>query len=266
MEFEEIYKMKDEFERLEAIYDIFDESTRLDSKATKIEFITTVKYIERDLKPGMRILDLGAGTGRYSLYFAEKGYEVVAVEPVKKHVQAMEKAKTDMMNLRVVHGDALEQLKSMESESFDIVLCLGPLYHMQKPADRVACIKEVIRICSSQGRMYFAFINNDMVITTQTMLYDPSYMETGRYDKETFKVEDFPFVFDTVSGARELLEQSGVIIEKEIASDGMSELLSDKINQMNDETYEQWLRYHLYTCEKPEFLGASNHLLFIGKK
>ena len=69
MGFEKIYKMEDEFEKVSAIYDIFDESTRLESKAANIEFITTVKYIEQYLKPGMKILDLGAGTGRYSLYF-----------------------------------------------------------------------------------------------------------------------------------------------------------------------------------------------------
>lgn len=264
--FEEIYKMEDEYKRISAIYDIFDESTRLESKAANIEFITSVKYIEDALKPGMRILDVGAGTGRYSLYFAQKGYEVVAVELVKKHAQAIENAKTDMMDLRVIQGHALEQLKSLDSESFDIILCFGPLYHLEKPADRVKCVKEIFRVCTNQGSMYFAFINNDMVITTQTMIYDSNYMETGNYNKDTFKVENFPFVFDTVSGARELLEQSGVAIEKEIASDGMSELLGDRINQLSEQAYKQWIRYHLYTCEKPEFLGASNHFLFIAKK
>jgi SAM-dependent methyltransferase len=214
----------------------------------------------------MRILDLGAGTGRYSVYFAQKGYDVLAVELVQKHTQAIENTKTDVMNLKVIQGDALEQLKLLESESFDIILCLGPLYHMKKPEDRTECVSEILRVCTDQGRMYFAFINNDMVITTETMLYNPNYMETGRYNKDTFKVEDFPFVFYTVSGARELLEQSGATIEKEIASDGMNELLGDKINQLSEQAYKQWMKYHFYTCEKPEFLGASNHLLFIAKK
>jgi 2-polyprenyl-3-methyl-5-hydroxy-6-metoxy-1,4-benzoquinol methylase len=266
MSFDEIYKIEDEFEKISALYDIFDESTRLDSKAASIEFITTVKYIEDVIKPGMRILDLGAGTGRYSIYFAQKGYEVVAVELVKKHAQAIESMKTDGMNLKVIQGDALEQLRLLDNESFDIILCLGPLYHIARPEDRIDCVREILRVITEQGRMFFAFINNDMVITTETMLYDPNYLENGSYNKETFKVEDFPFVFHTVSSARELLEHSGVAIVKEIASDGMSELLAKKINQLNNQAYKRWLKYHLYTCEKPEFLGASNHLLFIGKK
>ncbi|NLL42398.1 MAG: class I SAM-dependent methyltransferase [Firmicutes bacterium] len=266
MEIRELQKISDELERLSALYEIFDESARLESKAANIEFITSVKYIEAALQPGMRILDLGAGTGRYSLYLAQQGYEVTAVEPVEKHVQAIEKARTDSMNLTVVKGDALGILRSLASESFDIILCFGPLYHIEKSAERAACVRETRRVCSKHGRMYFAFINNDMVITTETMLYNPAFIETGRYNKDTFKVEDFPFVFYTVSGAREFLEQAGVTIEKEVASDGMSELLGEKINQLSEDTYRQWVKYHLYLCEKPEFLGSSNHLLFIAKK
>lgn len=114
--------------------------------------------------------------------------------------------------------------------------------------------------------MFFAFINNDMVITTQTMCYEPDYMEYGHYNHETFKVEDFPFIFYTVGEARELIDKCGLIIEKEVASDGMNELLADKINALSDASYEQWLKYHFYLCEKPEFLGTSNHLLFVSKK
>ena len=52
----------------------------------------------------------------------------------------------------------------------------------------------------------------------------------------------------------------------EVASDGVSELLADKINALDDAAYMQYLRYHAYICEKPEMLGRSNHLLFIGEK
>ena len=56
--------------RIASLYDIFDEGSRLSSKATQVEFLTTVKQIEKHLKPGMKILDLGAGTGEYSIYFS----------------------------------------------------------------------------------------------------------------------------------------------------------------------------------------------------
>ncbi|NLY11253.1 MAG: class I SAM-dependent methyltransferase [Firmicutes bacterium] len=265
MSFEEIERLENEAERVSAIYDIFDEATRFDSQAARVEFLTTIKYIESYLKPGMRILDLGAGTGRYSLYFANKGYEVVAVELVKKHVEAIECQKEEGINLTVLHGNVIEELTAFLDKTFDLVLCLGPLYHLAKKEDRELCVREVKRVCKKDGKMFFAFINNDMVIVTQTMFYDPNYLEQGNYNRETFKVKDFPFVFDTVDSARDLLRGCGLTIEKEIAADGMSELLAEKISSLTKTAYQQWLRYHFYVCEKPEFLGASNHLLFVCK-
>lgn len=52
----------------------------------------------------------------------------------------------------------------------------------------------------------------------------------------------------------------------EVASDGASELMAARINDMGDEDYAQYLRYHFYICEKPELLGMTNHLLFVGEK
>ena len=63
-----------------------------------------------------------------------------------------------------------------------------------------------------------------------------------------------------------MLLEGGVRLLHEVASDGASELLESTINTMDDETYAQYLRYHFYICEKPEYLGMSNHLLFVGEK
>ena len=64
----------------------------------------------------------------------------------------------------------------------------------------------------------------------------------------------------------EILRDGGIEILREVASDGVSELMAEKINNLDEEDYETYLRYHWYCCEKPEMLGRSNHLLFVGKK
>ena len=115
------------------------------------------------------------------------------------------------------------------------------------------------------GKIFFAFISNDFVFLTE-LQYDGSYFENGDYNKETFRLNDFPFVFHTVDAARELLRNGGVKLLHEVASDGASELMAYRINEMDDKDYAQYLRYHFYICEKPELLGMSNHLLFVGEK
>lgn len=265
MEMINLLKIKNESDRVSALYDIYEERTRLSTKATQVEFLTTIGQIERYLKPGMKILDLGAGAGEYSIFFAKKGFDVTAVELVEKHVEQLKEKIDAEMSIEVIQGNALD-LSIIKDKIYDIVLCFGPLYHLEKIEDRMKCIREVKRVCRDDGKMFFAFISNDMVITTETILYNPNFLLGDLYNHETFKVVDFPFVFHTVDDCRKLLKGSELNIISEVAADGLSELLQDKINKMDDESYEQWLNYHFYCCEKPEFLGASNHLLFVAEK
>lgn len=91
------------------------------------------------------------------------------------------------------------------------------------------------------------------------------YLLHGAYDKETFQLYDYPFVFHTLERCRDILRAGNIRIQNEVASDGISELLKDMIERMDEESYRQYFRYHLYLCEKKECLGMSNHLLFIGR-
>lgn len=264
MEFKDILNIENEEDRVNAIYNIFNEDERFSSKASRIEFLTNIRQIEKHLKQDMKILDLGAGTGVYSLYFASKGYDLTAIELVNKHVELIKSKKSDGMNLKVIQGNALDLCDVLDNY-FDIVLCFGPLYHLREINDRIKCINEVKKVCNNDGIMFFAFINNDMVIATETMCYNTD-LKGDHYDHKTHKVVDFPFVFSTAEQVRSLMNHCGLQIIGEIASDGLSELLADKISVLDDESYKLWLNYHFYCCEKPEFLGASNHILFVTKK
>ena len=164
----------------------------------------------------------------------------------------------------LVQGNAMD-LSRYESNSFDVVLLFGPLYHLHEEADKLRCIEEAKRVCKSDGKIFLAFIANDMVILTMQQVHS-DYLIDGDYNKETFRLDDFPFVFHTVDHCRELLGKAGIQITHEVASDGASELLQDLVNDLDEASYQQYLRYHFYICEKSEFLGMSNHLLFVGEK
>lgn len=266
-DFEQLRQITDETEQIAKTYEIFNEDMRLNrSQAARVEFFTTVKYIESYLKPGDRILDIGAGAGEYSLYFAEKGYRVSAVELSDNNIRAFRRKLEQRPKLPVelYQGNAMD-LSCFADESFDIVLLFGPLYHLHKETDRQRCIAEARRVCKKDGTLFFAFINNDMVILTE-FCFDTNYFKGTHYDHETFKVEDFPFVFFTPQQCCRMLTDGGIHILQKVASDGVSEMLEEKINALDEESYRQYLRYHFYCCEKPEMLGNSNHLLFIGNK
>jgi len=267
MDFSALRLIENETERVSALYKIFNEDSRLNrSKAARVEFLTTVRYVEQYLKQDAKIIDIGAGAGEYSLYFAKQGYSITAVELAEENITAFKKKIASDLDIDLRQGNACN-LSEFDDNSFDVVLLLGPLYHISNPFDREKCIQEAHRVCKKGGIIFFAYISNDMVILTETFSYDLDYLKNGNYNKETFDVNNFPFVFFTVEEARnELIQSSGFNLLKEIAVDGVSELLAEKINQLDDEGFEHYLKYHFYCCEKPEMLGRSNHLLFIGGK
>ncbi len=254
----------DDAELVQEVYRRYDEDSRLNkSQAARVEFLTTVRYIEKYLAPGAKILDVGAGAGEYSLFFARKGYQVSALELAEANIAAFRGKITADDQIDLVQGNALD-LSRYESNSFDVVLLFGPLYHLHEEADKLRCIEEAKRVCKPDGKIFFAFISNDMVILTMQQCQD-DYLMNGDYNKETFRLDDFPFVFHTVDHCRELLGKAGIQICHEVASDGASELLQDLVNDLDEASYQQYLRYHFYICEKSEFLGMSNHLLFVGE-
>lgn len=265
MDFIKLREINNEIEQISRTYEIFDENSRLNcSKSARVEFLTTVKYIEQYLTPTSKILDIGAGAGEYSLYFSKNGYSVSAIELSDNNIKAFKDKITPDCPVALVQGNAMD-LSIYDDKSFDIVLLFGPLYHLHHEADRQTCISEAKRVCKDDGTIFFAFISHDMVIATE-LGYNPGFFNSNQYNHETLRLEDFPFVFFTVDECRKMLNDGGISIVKEIASDGLSELLAEKINTLDEYSYSQYLRYHFYCCEKPELLGHSNHLLFIGTK
>ena len=251
MDFEQLAKIENESERVNRTYDIFNEDARLNhSKAARVEFLTTVHYIEKYLKDGDKILDIGAGAGEYSLYFARKGYEVSALELADANIAAFKKKLTPEDKIDLVQGNALD-LSRYADKSFDIVLLFGPLYHLKNYADKQKCISEAKCVCKDGGKIFFAFISNDLVFLTE-FAYDVNYFNNSDYDKETFKLNAFLFVFHTVGSARKLLADGGINILHEVTFDGANELLAARFNEMSDKDYTQYLRHHFYICEKSE--------------
>lgn len=146
-------------ERMEALknyYTTHDEDARLTPKRGMVEFLTTTHYVEKYLKPGMRILEIGAGTGRYSHYFAQNGYDVDAVELMECNIEVFKSNTKDGENITVQQGDAVN-LQNIASDQYDITLLLGPMYHLYTDEDKIAAISEAIRVTKKGGIVFAAY-------------------------------------------------------------------------------------------------------------
>lgn len=239
-------------------------------KMHKVEFITTTNYIEKYLKPGDRILEIGAGTGAYSLYYANKGYKVDAIELSKSNVEVFKSKITKDLDVNVIQGNAVD-LSIYKDNTFDITLCLGPLYHLFKEEETTLAIKEAIRITKPGGKIYLAFILFDLTMLTWGFKEKNVYENYGENKQisENFKpnnAEELIFNMRYFEDIKKLIKSFNLKTINYVATDGIGRVIKDEINQMSEEEYNLYIKYHLSICEREDLIGYSGHILAILEK
>ena len=152
---------------LEAYYNKFNEEKRLNSRHGQVEYRISMKYIHAYLeeaeertgvsdtgsKSNIRLLDIGAGTGRYSVALAEEGYDVTAVELVRYNLGVLKKKAS---SVKAMQGNALN-LKKLESASFDVTLLFGPMYHLFGFEQKLRALCEAKRVTKPGGVLLVAY-------------------------------------------------------------------------------------------------------------
>lgn len=254
---------------LEEYYNSYDEEGRLSDRHGSVEFLTTTRYIDKYLRPGDRILEVGAATGRYSLHYARKGYQVDSIELILHNIEQFKKNMTKDMNVTIHQGNACN-LSGYEDNIFDITLILGPLYHLYTVEDKLKAIEEACRVTKPGGIIYLAFIMNDAVILDWGLKSGNLAMglNTGMVTKDFHCVGTPEMLFEmtTVEDINNLVEKFPLEKLHMVASDGMTNHFRNEIENADKELFEAWLSYHFHTCERADLIGFSNHGLFIGRK
>lgn len=250
---------------------ICNEDTRLESsRQGKVEFITTTSYIDRYLKKGMHILEIGAGTGRYSLHYAEKGYKVDAIELVQHNIDILTGKIKDNMDITVRQGDALD-LSCYEDNLFDVTLVLGPMYHLYDLKDVNKAIQEAIRVTKKAGIIAFAYLTNDSIILDDWKLFSAQFIDGvgNEYDEHYKIINKVEGIFSAyyIDEFKDIMKQhKDISFLHNVATDGLSNHLKAKLAAMNEKEFALWIKYHLSICERIECQGFSNHMLYICKK
>lgn len=247
---------------------ICDEEARLLSKHGQVEFLTTINYIDKFLNSNSKILEVGAGTGRYSLYYADKGYNVTAIEYVEHNVDILKSKIKDNMNIVAEQGDAID-LSRFNDNTFDVTLVLGPLYHLYEDNDINKAISEAIRVTKKDGIIAIAYLTNDSIMIDWTL--SDNHLIDG-YPKDfddNFRLRRYPegvFAPFYISEFKDIMSKFNVTLLHNVATDGFTRHVRDKIDTLTDEEFNVWMRYHLSTCEREDLQGYSNHMLYICKK
>lgn len=255
-------------ENLIKYYNKFNEDKRLSRRHGQVEYITAMKYIHKYLSKmnNPKILDIGAGTGKYSIALSNEGYDVTAIELVKHNLMTL---KSKNSNIKAFQGNAIN-LKKFEDKTFDMILLFGPMYHLISDDEKLMALFEAKRILKDDGIILISYYMNEYCVITHGFKEGliKSSLDDGLLDKNFHIISKKDDLYSMVrlEDINRYNKKANLKRIKILAQDGPTDYLRPIINKMNEEEFKIFIKYHLKTCERKELLGASSHVLDILKK
>ena len=255
---------------LNQFYTGYDEEGRLLTRYGRVEFETTMRYIRRYLPENARIIEIGAGTGRYSHTLAREGHTVDAVELVQHNIDQFIAGTAEGERVTIRQGSACD-LSAFPDDTYDVTLLLGPMYHLFTEAEKFAALSEAIRVTKPGGVIFVAYCMADPSILQFGFMKGnaPQLIEKGLLDPVTFKAASTPaelFELHRTEDIAALRSHFNVTPLHLIAADGYANHMRETVAAMDDELFALYLQYHFATCERPDMLGLSHHTLDIFRK
>ena len=254
---------------IRGFYDRIDEEQRLTgSRHGQLEYLTTMAYIHRYLKASFRVLEVGAGTGRYSISLAKEGADVTAVELVESILSVLRENGSGLENLHAYQGDAAD-LSRFADHSFDITLVLGPMYHLYDPDEVNMAIDEAIRVTKPGGVLMFAFLSVYAIMYANYLSGNWAFGQKENFT-EDYRVKHFKeqlFTGYDVAEFEQLFAGRPVEQITTAGTDGLLEPLEVRGDfSIPDADFPAFAAWYLHFAEKRELLGSTNHLLYICRK
>lgn len=246
---------------IEKHYNKHPEDLRLLRRHGIVEFETTMHHLRRFLKPGMQLLDIGAGTGRYTSALMAEGYDVKAVELVKRNIQVfLDREPT----ADVVQGDA-RNMPFIPTASADVTLLLGPLYHLIGDEEKLKALTEAKRVTKPDGLIFVAYLMNEYSILSYCFDEDRigGLLEKGVVDREFHIKAEADELYDYVriDDINRLDAAAGLERMTIFSPDGAADYMRTRLNRMSDETFSLFIEYQKIVSERSDLIGAGSHVV-----
>jgi len=251
-------------------YNHYDEEGRLLLQYGKVEFLTTMRYIEKYLSDHAKILEIGAGTGQYSHALARKGYHVDAVELVEHNIDIF-KSKTEPDEaISICQGNAMD-LHFISDEVYDLTMVLGPMYHLFTKEDKKKALSEALRVTKKDGVVFCAYCISDSSILDFGFKKGNIFnlLEKGMIDESSFKtVSKSIDIFELLrkEDIDELMSSFNVERLHYVGTDMYTKHMQDVVSEMDEKTFDLYLKYHFTICERPDMVGLTYHSLDVFRK
>jgi S-adenosylmethionine-dependent methyltransferase len=266
----------DNIEDIAAFYNSDPTREHLRLTDRQLEYDLTWRYLNDYLPVEGRILEIGAATGRYTLALAQRGYTITAVDLSADLLDVGRKAIVEAgfaSQVQFIVAD-VRDLNAVTEREFDAVLLMGPLYHLIVEADRKLALQQVFDLLRGGGLIFSAFLSR-LGILGDLLKKNPCWIENQAEVQamlvQGHRPDDAPrggfrgYLAQTVEIAplHEAIGFETVVlagIEPAISADDAS------YNQLQGQQRQQWLDLFYAISRNLTILGASRHLLYVGKK
>lgn len=235
----------------------------------------TVHMMDRYIRPGDRILDIGGGPGHYSVHYAKQGHDVTLLDLSDGNVRfAKQKARQYGVKITALQGDAMD-LSRFADATFDTVFLMGPLYHLMSEESRTRAVREAKRVLKPGGCLFCSFIlmfggviyGLRELEETILMPKEQQYFEVTAKD-ESLAFDAFTYSYmNTVRDAEQLLASVSGLRTKAVF--GQESILSPYRNELAKQPKKirmAWFDYALRFCEKRDYLTHTEHLMIVSQK
>lgn len=246
---------------IERHYNKHPEDLRLQRRHGIVEFETTMHHLRRFLRPGQLVLDVGAGTGRYASALMAEGWQVKAVELVRRNIEVFLRREP---TADVIQGDA-RSMSFLPDDVADVTLLLGPLYHLMTDEEKLKALREARRVTRPGGLIFVAYLMNEYSILTYCFDEDriSDFLARGIVDAD-FHVRvkaDELYDYVRLEDINRLNAAVGLERVTIFSPDGAADYMRTRLNRMNEETFACFIDYQKRISERPELLGAGSHVV-----